>query len=82
MCFEHGCNGRLFSSWSNLRRHQRERSRQTPQCYCPRCGAHFSRTTARKQHIANASCTRIRRYSNGRIRPSTLKLLESLMDQK
>nr|POF04276.1 hypothetical protein CFP56_22031 [Quercus suber] len=55
MCFEHGCSGRVFSSWSNLRRHQRERSRQASQCFCPRCGAHFSRTTARKQHIANAS---------------------------
>ncbi|GAD98457.1 hypothetical protein TSTA_125090 [Paecilomyces variotii No. 5] len=78
VCWEHGCQGRLFSSWSNLRRHQREKARQEPACYCPRCGAYFSRTSGRDQHLANMSCTRIRRYSNGRIRPNLLKIQESL----
>lgn len=78
VCWKHGCGGRVFSSWSNLRRHQRERERQEPTCYCPRCGAYFSRTSSRDQHLANMSCTRIRRYSNGRIRPSFLKIQESL----
>ena len=69
-CWEHGCGGRHFASISNLRRHQREKSAARPGCCCPECGAIFSRTTARNQHIANASCNRIRRYSNGRDRPS------------
>lgn len=77
VCWEHGCNGKVFSSWSNLRRHQRERALQAPKCYCPRCGAHFSRTTARNQHLANMSCRRIRRYSNGRMRPSLRKIQET-----
>lgn len=68
ICWEHGCNGKVFSSWSNLRRHERERASQAPRCYCPRCGAYFTRTTARNQHLANMSCSRIRRYSNGRTR--------------
>jgi len=69
-CWEHGCNGRSFTTRSNLRRHQREKSRARPVCQCPRCGAIFSRTTARNTHIARGSCNRIRRYSNGRIRPN------------
>lgn len=81
VCWEHGCQGRVFSSWSNLRRHQKEKTRQEPACYCPRCGAYFSRTSGRNQHLANMSCTRIRRYSNGRIRPSILKIQETLDPQ-
>ena len=77
VCWEHGCNGKVFSSWSNLRRHQRERALEAPKCHCPRCGAHFSRTTARNQHLANMSCQRIRRYSNGRMRPSLRKIQET-----
>jgi hypothetical protein len=73
VCWKHGCQGRVFSSWSNLRRHQREKAREEPACYCPRCGAYFSRVSGRNQHLANSSCTRIRRYSNGRIRPSLSK---------
>lgn len=78
ICWDHDCNGRVFSSWSNLRRHQRERASQAPKCYCPRCGAHFSRTTARNQHLTNMSCKRIRRYSNGRVRPSTWNSKKSM----
>lgn len=77
ICWDHGCNGKVFSSWSNLRRHQRERACKAPKCYCPRCGAHFSRTTARNQHLANMSCKRIRRYSNGRTRPGMQKIQET-----
>jgi uncharacterized C2H2 Zn-finger protein len=67
-CWEHGCNGRKFTTASNLRRHRREKSRARPECRCPRCGAVFSRTTARNTHMERGSCNRIRRYSNGRIR--------------
>lgn len=38
ICYDHGCDGRVFSSRSNLRRHQRERARQTRQMPCPICG--------------------------------------------
>ncbi|KAH6649114.1 hypothetical protein BKA67DRAFT_576818 [Truncatella angustata] len=69
-CWEHGCNGRKFTTRSNLRRHLREKSRARPICRCPRCGAVFSRTTARNTHVARGSCNRIRRYSNGRVRPN------------
>lgn len=68
-CWEHGCNGRQFSTVGNLVRHCREKSEQRPQRKCPRCGALFSRTTARNQHLAKNACNRIRRYSNGRQRP-------------
>ncbi|KAK8149578.1 hypothetical protein G3M48_006462 [Beauveria asiatica] len=77
VCWDHGCNGRVFSSWSNLRRHQRERRGMSPKSLCPLCGAFFSRTTARNQHLANMSCGRIRRYSNGRDRPSLLKMQQA-----
>lgn len=68
-CWKHGCNGRKFTTRSNLRRHLREKSHARPSCCCPHCGAVFSRTTARNTHVARGSCGRIRRYSNGRIRP-------------
>jgi uncharacterized C2H2 Zn-finger protein len=67
-CWEHGCNGRKFTTRSNLKRHRREKSRARLECRCPRCDAIFSRTTARNTHLARGSCNRIRRYSNGRIR--------------
>ncbi|KAK3939619.1 hypothetical protein QBC46DRAFT_387423, partial [Diplogelasinospora grovesii] len=71
-CWDHGCNGRAFTTSSNLKRHQRERSSSRASHLCPLCGAHFSRTTARNEHIQNRSCTRIRRYSNGRQRASKI----------
>lgn len=67
-CWEHGCNGRVFATASNLARHQREKSNRRPSYLCPMCGAYFSRSTARNQHVDNKSCGRIRRYSNGRQR--------------
>jgi hypothetical protein len=50
-CWEHGCNGRQFSTFSNLKRHQREKSGAGAKSYCPRCGADFTRNTARNLHI-------------------------------
>lgn len=44
-CWEHGCNGRQFSTFSNLLRHQREKSGQATKATCPNCGAEFTRTT-------------------------------------
>jgi hypothetical protein len=45
-CWDHGCNGRQFSTYSNLLRHQREKSGKSTVSTCPRCGAQFTRTTA------------------------------------
>ncbi|KAF7185895.1 putative C2H2-type zinc-finger transcription factor orf8 [Pseudocercospora fuligena] len=56
-CWEHGCNGRQFSSFSNLLRHQREESGTASKSYCPKCGAEFTRTTARNAHLAHDKCT-------------------------
>lgn len=55
-CWEHGCNGRQFSTFSNLLRHQREKSGTASKSYCPRCNAEFTRTTARNGHMAHDKC--------------------------
>ena len=55
-CWEHGCNGRQFSTFSNLLRHQREKSGQSTKASCPNCGAEFTRTTARNGHLLQGTC--------------------------
>ncbi|KAL6886623.1 hypothetical protein HDV57DRAFT_395554 [Trichoderma longibrachiatum] len=55
-CWEHGCNGRQFSTFSNLLRHQREKSGQAAKATCPNCGAEFTRTTARNGHLMHDKC--------------------------
>ncbi len=55
-CWDHGCNGRQFSTFSNLLRHQRERTGVASKSYCPRCGAEFTRATARNGHVAHVKC--------------------------
>ena len=55
-CWEHGCNGRQFSTFSNLLRHQREKSGQAAKASCPNCGAEFTRTTARNGHMLHDKC--------------------------
>lgn len=55
-CWEHGCNGRQFSTFSNLLRHQREKSGAAHKSSCPNCGAEFTRTTARNGHMAHDKC--------------------------
>lgn len=74
-CWDHGCNGREFSSKSNFVRHVKERSGVSTKGVCPLCGAIFTRNSARDTHLAKQSCNRIRRYSNGRPRPSRLAVL-------
>ncbi|RMX92878.1 hypothetical protein D0867_14411 [Hortaea werneckii] len=63
-CWEHGCNGRQFSTFSNLLRHQREKSGTATKSYCPKCGAEFTRTTARNGHLAHDKCSKQRRPSD------------------
>jgi hypothetical protein len=55
-CWEHGCDGRQFSTWSNLIRHQREKSEQARKFSCPECGAEFTRVTARNGHVQRQKC--------------------------
>jgi uncharacterized Zn-finger protein len=55
-CFEHGCNGRQFSTFSNLLRHQREKSGTAMKSQCPKCHAEFTRTTAMKGHMQHDKC--------------------------
>ena len=62
-CWDHGCNGREFSTFSNLLRHQREKSGTAAKSYCPKCGAEFTRTTARNGHLAHEKCSKPRRPS-------------------
>jgi hypothetical protein len=57
-CYEHGCEGRRFSSMSNLRRHQRERNRLVRRMTCPWCGASFYRKWTINQHVLRGSCRR------------------------
>ena len=74
-CWEHGCNGRQFSTQSNLTRHLKEKAKRIPKVSCPWCGATFMRVNSRNNHMFNRSCKQIRRYSNGRLRPSTMRVL-------
>ena len=55
-CWDHGCNGRQFSTFSNLLRHQRERSGNATKAVCPHCGTEFTRTTARNGHLYGGKC--------------------------
>jgi hypothetical protein len=55
-CWEHGCDGREFSTFSNLLRHQREKAGLSAKPECPHCGTVFTRTTARNSHIAQGKC--------------------------
>lgn len=55
-CWDHGCNGREFSTFSNLLRHQREKEKKATKHYCPRCGAEFTRSTARTNHLLQDKC--------------------------
>jgi len=64
-CWDHGCNGRQFSTFSNLLRHQREKSGTAPKSHCPKCGAEFTRTTARNGHMAHDKCTATRGVGGG-----------------
>ena len=54
-CWQHGCNGRTFSSLSNYRRHCREKGLNR-QPTCPECGRGFSRRGARDSHYQKRRC--------------------------
>lgn len=55
-CWEHGCEGRKFSSLGNYRRHLREKNGQAKVYPCPECGRVFTRSTARNYHKESGTC--------------------------
>ena len=55
-CWDHGCNGREFTSFSALWSHQREEDGTPPKRTCPRCGATFPQAIAFLRHLAVDKC--------------------------
>ncbi|KAF4764872.1 hypothetical protein N7455_003940 [Penicillium solitum] len=55
-CWDHGCNGRKFSTFSNLLRHQRQKLGIIAKSKCPICGESFTRTTVRYIHVEQGKC--------------------------
>lgn len=54
-CYQHGCEGRRFSSSENYRRHIRERSR-LDRTTCPFCAAVFTRKSNKDTHVRKGRC--------------------------
>ncbi|KAI0546405.1 hypothetical protein F4679DRAFT_412595 [Xylaria curta] len=59
-CWEHGCNGREFSTFRDLSRHQREESGQAAKVSCPNCGAGFASIRVRDSHLRSGKCKKRR----------------------
>ncbi len=55
-CWDHGCNGRQFSTFSALLTHRREKSGHSTKSVCHRCGAEFTMKTALHGHLAQDQC--------------------------
>ncbi|KAH8589457.1 hypothetical protein B0O99DRAFT_335786 [Bisporella sp. PMI_857] len=55
-CYDHGCDGRRFSSLGNYRRHIREKAQLAKTFQCPTCGKVFTRSTARNLHQEMNKC--------------------------
>ncbi|KAF2722287.1 hypothetical protein K431DRAFT_266617 [Polychaeton citri CBS 116435] len=64
-CYQHGCDGRSFTSLSNYRRHCREKASAKPKPTCERCGQRFTRMTARDIHFSQMRCKRSCLDENG-----------------
>jgi hypothetical protein len=56
ICWDHGCRGRVFTNYSNLRRHCREQSETPEKTTCERCGQQFSRPAAKARHQDRGRC--------------------------
>lgn len=54
-CYDHGCDGRTFSSPENFRRHIREKQRSIV-AICIFCQASFTRKSNRDKHLSNGKC--------------------------
>ena len=55
-CWDHECNGRRFSSVSNLLRHCREKDGIAIKVTCPYCQTRFTRSTAMNSHLNRGKC--------------------------
>lgn len=55
-CWGRCCNGRAFSTPSNLARHQREKRGEAAKLRCSFCNATFSRSSARNAHETEKRC--------------------------
>jgi hypothetical protein len=55
-CWQHGCRGRTFTSFSNYRRHVKEKEGKIKKVTCPRCGQQFARASGRNIHYAQRRC--------------------------
>jgi hypothetical protein len=64
-CWLHGCNGRVFTSVNNYRRHCREQGQSCDKPMCPICGRAFTRRTARDQHYIKKRCKVVDIDENG-----------------
>lgn len=64
-CWLHGCNGRVFASLSNYRRHCRERTNLADRPTCSICRRTFTRKSARDQHQHQRRCETIDFDGNG-----------------
>jgi hypothetical protein len=58
ICWDHGCQGRVFTTYSNLRRHCREQSETPEKTTCEGCGRQFSRPAAKTRHQDRGRCKR------------------------
>ena len=57
-CYQHGCDGRYFSSLHNFRRHLKEKNGIANRYACSLCSRTFSRSTARNLHQQKGRCER------------------------
>jgi hypothetical protein len=80
-CFDHGCDGRRFSSIGNLVRHQKEQSRglSARRYKCPYCDQTFTRSTARNVHLSRGRCGGVNTIHNGNNNPNPNPNNERLM---
>jgi hypothetical protein len=58
ICWDHGCQGRVFTTYSNLRRRCRKRSETPEKTTCEGCGRQFSRPAAKTRHQDRGRCKR------------------------
>lgn len=56
-CWEHNCNGRKFSTLSNLARHQREKAGDRMVYVCQKCRTSFVRRSTLQDHLSRRTCS-------------------------
>jgi uncharacterized Zn-finger protein len=66
LCYQHGCEGRRFSSSENYRRHMRERNRSDV-ITCPFCATLFMRKSNRDSHVRKGRCKCLSRRLSERV---------------